>query len=63
MWLNTKYQHSCSVLKYELERSLMMCGNHSNFKAILEYGDYSLDQILKKKEENSLFDISQASLR
>lgn len=40
----------------------MMCGNHSNFKALLEYGDYSLDQILKKKEENSLFDISQASL-
>lgn len=37
-WAQMNCQHTCNVVKYEVETLSMFCSTHMQFKALLEYG-------------------------
>lgn len=51
-WMNNLYNHSCNVLKYEIKSRSLLCGSHVNVKAVLEYGEKNLFQIIKEQQES-----------
>lgn len=50
-WMNNLYNHSCNVLRYEIKSRSLLCGSHVNVKAVLEYGERNLFQIIKEQQD------------
>lgn len=52
-WLQHSFQHSSNVLNFSSSAGLtIMCGAHLHCRAIVEYGDVTLAEIIKEKDSN-----------
>lgn len=49
-WMNNLYNHSCNVVRYEIKSRSLLCGSHVNVKAILEFGERNLFQIINEHQ-------------